>query len=443
MKCLECNREIKEIEFMGAKQQFDPNYCQKCFYKNDPIVKKLKTIKLTVCFSCLAKRDKKTYVTNKKLKLYLRKLNAMSEKNDTDSKEYKEKIDFVNNHFLNEIESKILDVVDISTDYEVFDYAYDLEPVDFLSERKNNKTITGEIDVQVRAIKRDLFTNFIEKLGMKEKVKHPMELYNLLDNKNKAKFEKLLVSDSKIVNYEFNYDICPQCKKLYGNYFESILKLRYEVDKQRNIDNRDQFNDMLEYVRKLAKKQSQKIVKELEVDKGIDLYFTENAFLGYVVKKISHSYGIRATKSYTLYTLDKQRSKQVYRHTASIKVPHFKVGDYVEDLDKDTILLLMDVNEGLLKFKDILNRRYEKYDIEGNHNLIKADKDELFETKTLINVDPLEIFDEGYNEVKPVINKFKKKVGYGKKEIELLYYDTDFYLIPEEELVVEEKKKRF
>lgn len=447
MKCLSCKSEVKEFTFLGKNIKYDDNFCRKCFKKSDPIIKKIKPIKIELCFSCLSQKDKKGFVENNSVrKLYkkMNKIEKIKKASSDDIKIYKNCKDKINDIFTSELEAKMMDQIELSNDYEIFDYEYEIEPIDVFENKKNNKIASFNFYFKVKAMKHDLFKKFAAAVNFKfnKKKYNPLDMFKLVDKKNKKIIEKYIEEEEIEGNMDILYSICQNCKKLYGNYYESILKLRYKIDKYRNINSKPSYDKIIKFAQRTTEKAGQRIVKQLPVENGVDYYFSDNQFLDFVIKKIENEFGIKCIRSYTLYTEDKQTNKRVYRHTASLKAPLLILGDYIEDLDENRILQFIEQKKEYVKFRDILKNINIKMDHYDDLNMVKLNIKERLSKMNIINIKSLEVFDEDYNEVVSVKNPYKKKIEFKDSPLNILYYNEEYYYIPLDDLDITKKVKK-
>ncbi len=101
-------------------------------------------------------------------------------------------------------------------------------------------------------------------------------------------------------------------------YFEGILQLR-------NV--RDEAIDFIDKM--VSKTPNVHIAKIAKVRNGLDFYLSSNSFLMKIGKSLNKEFGGIYKKSSTLHTRSKQTSKELYRVTVLIDLPHVFKGEFI------------------------------------------------------------------------------------------------------------------
>ena len=109
-------------------------------------------------------------------------------------------------------------------------------------------------------------------------------------------------------------------KTFRDEYYQGILQLR------------DPSEEIIEFIRNDAKKQRSEVFisKETTVDNGIDFYISNNKYLRSLEKKLKSIFGGISKTSPTLFTMDKLKSKRVYRLTVVFRCLDFIKGDVLK-----------------------------------------------------------------------------------------------------------------
>lgn len=116
------------------------------------------------------------------------------------------------------------------------------------------------------------------------------------------------------------YRKCDYGEKRQSSYFEGILQLR-------NISEK-----LLPFIRRRLSSMEDKgvfVTKTVEQKDGIDLYLTDRSAVQQIARQIQQKYGGELKISPQLFTFDHERSKDVYRVNAFIRLPDYTVDDVV------------------------------------------------------------------------------------------------------------------
>jgi NMD protein affecting ribosome stability and mRNA decay len=117
---------------------------------------------------------------------------------------------------------------------------------------------------------------------------------------------------------------CKKCSKMKTNYFEGIFQLR-------NTKSRE-----FMHIYKLILKETQRaakngvaITKEEQVNNGIDFYFTSQRFIQQLGPKLYKNFGGELKVNASLFTRNRQTSKDVFRVNVLLRLPDFNVSDII------------------------------------------------------------------------------------------------------------------
>ena len=95
--------------------------------------------------------------------------------------------------------------------------------------------------------------------------------------------------------------------QLHSNYFEAVIQLRpYDLE-------------VHTLVRKWVEKDDAFISREVKVKGGVDIYISSYKVAKKIGKRLSRTFEGILKVSYTLFGLDNQRSKNLYRTTVLFK----------------------------------------------------------------------------------------------------------------------------
>lgn len=115
---------------------------------------------------------------------------------------------------------------------------------------------------------------------------------------------------------------CPKCSKKGTQYFEGILQLRNPTQ------------EVIEFIRSEARKQKEKgiyITKEEKIayGKGMDFYFTSQKYIQNLGQKLQNTFGGILKINPSLFSRNRQTSKDLFRVNVLFELLDFKVGDIV------------------------------------------------------------------------------------------------------------------
>ncbi|MGB9936714.1 MAG: 60S ribosomal export protein NMD3 [Methanobacterium sp.] len=160
---------------------------------------------------------------------------------------------------------------------------------------------------------------------------------------------EIIQQDYKL-NVKINRNVCPECSKYMSGYYEAVIQLRAD---DRNPDEEEiEVIDRLiaDSINKISKKNKMAYITERAVLKeGVDYYIGSQKVAKRLSNIIKDHVGGVIKESPRLMGRDKSAGKDLYRTWISIRIPYFRVHDFI-------------------KYKDILG---QVISIEGKRILIK------------------------------------------------------------------------
>lgn len=161
-------------------------------------------------------------------------------------------------------------------------------------------------------------------------------------------------------------DVCPTCSKQQSGYYESVIQLR--------ADNRD----LTEFEKKttdvivdktLANRYNKDklayLVQKSKLKEGNDYYIGSYKSGKKVVEAIQERFGGIIKESPRLISQDKSTGKGLYRIWISIRLPIFKMGDFVRYDGKDSQIIDIDGKRILINSLDTSEKiaiQWKEYD---------------------------------------------------------------------------------
>lgn len=142
---------------------------------------------------------------------------------------------------------------------------------------------------------------------------------------------ELIEQDYKL-NVKINRNVCPECSKYMSGYYEAVIQLRAD---NRNPDEEEISTiDMLlaDNVNKIAKKNKMAYIAERVVLKeGVDYYVGSYKVAKRLSNILKEQVGGVVKESPRLMGRDKSAGKDLYRTWISLRIPYFKVHDFIKD----------------------------------------------------------------------------------------------------------------
>ncbi len=133
------------------------------------------------------------------------------------------------------------------------------------------------------------------------------------------------------LNVKINRTVCPECSKFTSGYYEAVIQLR--ADKRVPDDEEVMTSDAIiaENIDKIARKNKMAYISQRNVLKeGIDYYIGSYKVAKRISNSIKDHMGGVIKESPRLMGRDKSAGKDLYRVWISVRIPYFKVNDFVK-----------------------------------------------------------------------------------------------------------------
>ena len=225
--------------------------------------------------------------------------------------------------------------------------------------------------------------------------------------------------------------VCPTCSKLQAGYYESVIQFRAD---KREIDP-EEYDKADEIVERTLIKQSKKdklayCPQIAKLKEGYDYYIGSLKSGRKVAEALKDEFGGTIKESPRLISEDKSTGKGLYRIWISVRIPEFKVGDFIKYENK--ISQVKDIDKNRITCIDL-----EKYGRQFSipmkqiEDTVLVKRQDEIETTTIISKSPktIQILDPAdYSAVDlEMKDEFADcKIG---DEIKLIKIDNDIYLI--------------
>lgn len=141
---------------------------------------------------------------------------------------------------------------------------------------------------------------------------------------------EIIEQDYKL-NVKINRMVCPECSKFMSGYYEAVIQLR--ADNRTPDEEEVNTIDMLitDNINKISKKNKMAYISERAVLKeGIDYYVGSYKVAKRLSSAIKDHMGGVIKESPRLMGRDKSAGKDLYRVWISVRVPYFRVYDFIK-----------------------------------------------------------------------------------------------------------------
>lgn len=133
------------------------------------------------------------------------------------------------------------------------------------------------------------------------------------------------------LNVKINRMVCPECSKFASGYYEAVIQLRADnrIPDEEEIKAIDSL--ISDNINKISKKNKMAYISERSVIKeGIDYYVGSYKVAKRLANAIKDHVGGVIKESPRLMGRDKSAGKDLYRIWISVRMPYFKVQDFIK-----------------------------------------------------------------------------------------------------------------
>jgi nonsense-mediated mRNA decay protein 3 len=154
------------------------------------------------------------------------------------------------------------------------------------------------------------------------------------------------VTETTTLDIRMHKEMCQQCARLKGGYFEAILQVRKNggdiTQEEKNIA-----DDIV--ARRVIEERGTYVSKRVEHPTGIDYYIGDRGSASLAAKTVKQAFN--GTMDISSSLVGRRDGQDVYRDTIIVRIPAYQRGSYVE-LD-DTLYRVMDTGKrvGLLDLR--------------------------------------------------------------------------------------------
>ena len=224
--------------------------------------------------------------------------------------------------------------------------------------------------------------------------------------------------------------VCPTCSKVQSGYYEAVIQFR--------ADNREIKSEEFEKADEIVEKT---LIKQLKTDKlaycpqiakpkeGHDYYIGSLKSGRKVAEALKEEFGGVIKESPRLISEDKSTGKGLYRIWISVRIPEFKIDDFVKFEDK--IIQVKSIDKNRIVGNDIKTNKKQNIPIKNIEKIELVKKSTDVETTTIISMSPstIQILDPvDYSAVDLEMKEEFSNYNIGD-EIKLIQIDNYTYLL--------------
>jgi nonsense-mediated mRNA decay protein 3 len=133
-----------------------------------------------------------------------------------------------------------------------------------------------------------------------------------------------------LVTVKVNRMVCPECSKHASGYYEAVIQLRVDKRSLEIEEIKEADKIIQENLDKLAEKNRMAYLADrAELKEGIDYYIGSYKVARNISNKLKDLLGGVLQESPRLMGKDKSSGKDLYRIWISLRLPHFKKGDFI------------------------------------------------------------------------------------------------------------------
>jgi nonsense-mediated mRNA decay protein 3 len=145
---------------------------------------------------------------------------------------------------------------------------------------------------------------------------------------SQAELSGLKAQEEHKVRLRIRPQVCPECSRQEGGYWESKVQLRGS-DKGLNKEEEERALDVVESLVESREKERGAFVTKVEkMHGGLDLYLGSNSLGKLLSKELAQTFGGSVKESHKL--VGRKEGKDVYRTTYAVRMSQFSMDDFVK-----------------------------------------------------------------------------------------------------------------
>ncbi len=144
-----------------------------------------------------------------------------------------------------------------------------------------------------------------------------------------ARYDDLKINAELISEVRLKYSTCARCSRVLGNYFEAIIQLR-GADRKLDENELNLARTIVESVlTTLDHPEPNAFLSKVEyLHGGIDFYIGSSTIAKQISRDLSKKFAGKIKESSSL--MGRKDGSDVYRFTYSIRLPEYKIGDFIK-----------------------------------------------------------------------------------------------------------------
>lgn len=168
------------------------------------------------------------------------------------------------------------------------------------------------------------------------------------------------VTETTEIDIRMHKDMCPQCSRLQGGYFEAILQVRKNGG-HISVEELNEADDIV--ARQVIEERGNYVSKRIEHPTGVDYYIGDRGSASLAAKTVKQAFN--ATMDVSSSLVGRKDGQDVYRDTYIVRIPAYRRGSYVEF--DDTVYKVTDLGKRvrLLNLHNGKRRSVYKEDMEN------------------------------------------------------------------------------
>lgn len=240
---------------------------------------------------------------------------------------------------------------------------------------------------------------------------------------------EIVPQDAKI-NVKIIRTVCPECSKFVSGYYEAVIQLRADnrVPDEEEIAVADAI--IADNIDKISKKNKMAYISERAVLKeGIDYYVGSYKVAKRLTSSLKDHFGGVIKESPRLMGRDKSTGKDLHRIWISLRIPYFRVNDFIKY--ENSVGQIIGIDGKKMLFKDLVSlnkisvqwRDYDKIET-------AAKKEDIKETTvTAKTPDSVQVLHpDSYEPIDIKINEETAKAEIGS-QIPVITINNDVYIL--------------
>lgn len=241
--------------------------------------------------------------------------------------------------------------------------------------------------------------------------------------------DEIIQQDYKI-NVKIIKTVCPECSKFVSGYYEAVIQLRADnrVPDEEEIAATDAI--ITDNIDKISKKNKMAYISERAVLKeGVDYYVGSYKVAKRLTSSLKDHFGGVIKESPRLMGRDKSKGKDLHRIWISLRIPYFRVNDFIKY--ENSLGQIIGIDGKKMLFKDLVSlnqisiqwRDYDKIET-------VAKKEDIKETTvTAKTPDSVQVLHpDSYEPIDIAINEETTEIQIGS-QIPVIVIDNNVYIL--------------